>query len=502
MEAKRFTVFSSPTILHFTNVLLTWYFGGFFIVYQSNYGSHFILGFTQQYSLGLYDGYNEITIIARFDAKVSVIMKDLVNTTSIKAGKVFTFTIPATFRMSGTGIEKKGIEIKSTTEIAVIGANYVYRTSDAFLALPTTTLGKTYVVATRLNSGLSSSVVNFGIISQRDGTQVTITLKTKGYFYYHNSTYTSGQSFATTLAKLETFHLMHNNDLSGTIITSSYPAAVVSGSPCENIGAGYCDHLVSFLLPAKKWGKQYILVPAIDSKSTGDFYRVFASQETMVKSRGLTTNLRRGEFLEINLTKNALSSLVSCDKPCQVIQYLKGAVLNRKPDPSTIILPSIEQFATSYKVVPILERQQFSNYIIIVIEEKSKDALKFNKTSDVKLNWQKVKDTEYAWAIHNISAPVDIESCNHDKKFGVIVAGYKLYDSRQSYGYPAGFTFPGMPYVIDSHPTKQNPEKHTNKSQLGFLNETVFVQSHGQETVPRKSWLETRQSPQNLDSVL
>ena len=278
-------------------------FWGFFIVYRSNYGSHFILGFTQQYSGSLYHGYNEITVIARFDAEVSLITKDLLNTTSIKAGEVFNFTVPATFRMSGTGIEKKGIEIKSTTKIAVIGANYAFRTSDAFLALPTTTLGKTYVVATRLNSGSSSYQMNIGIISPRDGTKVTITLKTKGYFNYLNSTYTSGQSFTITLAKLETFHLIHNNDLSGTIVTSSYPVAVVSGSPCEAVGTSYCDHLVSFLLPAKKWGKQYILVPAIESKSTGDFYRVFASQETVVKSRGLTTNLGRGEFLEINLKK-------------------------------------------------------------------------------------------------------------------------------------------------------------------------------------------------------
>ena len=159
-------------------------------------------------------------------------------------------------------MKKKGIEIKSTAEIAVIGANHVpVGSSDAFLALPTTTLGKTYVVATRVNSGgLSQNLVNIGIISQRDGTKVTITLKTKGHFSYLNSTYTNGQSFTITLAKLETFHLIHNNDLSGTIITSSYPVAVVSGSPCENIGSSACDHLVSFLLPVKKWGRQYILV--------------------------------------------------------------------------------------------------------------------------------------------------------------------------------------------------------------------------------------------------
>ena len=203
-------------------------FWGFSIAEQSNYGSHFILGFTQQHSSVLYHGLNEISIIARFDARVtvtSVIMKDLLNTTSIKAGKVFTFTVSASFRMKGTRIEKKGIEIKSTAEIAVIGANYFRGTSDAFLALPTATLGKTYVVATRLSFYLA----NIGIISQRDGTKVTITLKTKGYFSYLNSTYTNGQSFTITLAKLETFHLIHNNDLSRTIITSSYPVAVVSG---------------------------------------------------------------------------------------------------------------------------------------------------------------------------------------------------------------------------------------------------------------------------------
>ena len=167
----------------------------------------------------------------------------------------------------------------------------------------------------------------------------------------------------------------------------------------------------------------------------------------MVKSRGLTTNLRRGEFLEINIKNNALSSFVSCSEPCQVVQYLKGAVLNRKcrtdADPSSIILPSTEQFATSYKAVPILKRELTAHYIIIIIEEKNKHALKLNKTSNVKFNWQKVIDTEYAWAIYNIDASVDVESCD-DIKFGVIVAGYRLNVSVQSYGYPAGFQFTGM----------------------------------------------------------
>ena len=160
----------------------------------------------------------------------------------------------------------------------------------------------------------------------------------------------------------------------------------------------------------------------------------------MVKSRGLTANLRRGEFLEINLENNTLSSFVSCSKPCQVVQYLKGARCNGNVyDPSSIILPSTEQFANSYKAVPIMQPQIAAHYIMIIIEERNKDALKLDKTSNVKLNWQKVNDTDYAWAIYNIDAPVDVESCN-DTKFGVIVGGHSYY---VGYGYPAGFNFPG-----------------------------------------------------------
>ena len=416
-----------------------------FIVHQSNYGRHFILGFMSNLQFRN-SAYNKIAITARFDAVVTVsslMMKDLLNTTSIKAGKVFTFTVPASFRMNGIQIEKKGIEIKSTAEIAVVGANFEPGSSDAFLALPTTTLGKTYVIATRLNTvGRSQNLVDVGIISQLDGTKVTITLQTKGYLIYLGSNYTAGQSFTITLAKLETFHLMHHYDLSGTFITSNYPVAVVSGSPCEHVGPSACDHLVSFLLPVKKWGKQYVLVPAIDCESTGDFYRVFASQETMVKGRGLTANLRRGEFLEINLENNTLSSFVSCSKPCQVVQYWKGARCNDNAyEPSSILLPSTDQFATNYKAVPILKRQISVHYIIIIIEEGNKDTLKLNKASNVKLNWQKVNDTKYVWASHNIDAPVDVESCN-DTKFGLIVAGYETL--ALSYGYPGGFNFPGM----------------------------------------------------------
>ena len=106
-----------------------------------------------------------------------------------------------------------------------------------------------------------------------------------------------------------------------------------------------------------------------------------------------------------------------------------------------IILPSTEQFSSSYKAVRLLKFYITVHYITIIIEEKNKDALMLNKTRNVKLNWQKVNETKYVWAIHSITTNIDVESFN-DERFGVIVAGYDI-SSWESYGYPAGFKFPG-----------------------------------------------------------
>ena len=56
------------------------------------------------------------------------------------------------------------MQIQSTANIAVIGINYVSGFSNSFLALPTSALGKTYVVSTRLNLGCGRSLksANFG----------------------------------------------------------------------------------------------------------------------------------------------------------------------------------------------------------------------------------------------------------------------------------------------------------------------------------------------------
>ena len=403
---------------------------------QSNYGSHFLIGFTQQLLRKNRRGFNEISITAQCDARItitSLMSKNPLQMISLKAGKVFNFKVSSSFRMNGTGVDNKGVQIQSTANIAVIGINYVRGSSDAFLALPTSALGKTYVVSTRLNLGYGRSLKlsNFGVISQRDGTKVSITLKTNGIVSYLDSKYGVGETFTVTLNKLETFHLTHGYDLSGTIINSNYPVAVLSGSPCENVGkSGYCDHLVSYLLPVEKWGKEYILVPAMKSATSGDFYRVFASQTTLVRSRHVTRMIYRGDFLEIGPCHNELSSFVLCSKPCQVVQYV------RPYEPSSIVLPSTKQFATSYKVVP-MAILNYTHHIIIIIEEQHRGSLMVDEQSTTQFNWKNVKGTKYVWATYNMTRATDIESSNN-VKFGVIVSGHR---HPASYGYPAGFAF-------------------------------------------------------------
>ena len=116
----------------------------------NNYGNHFIVGFTAQYS-GYHYGYIGLSILAPEDTNITILSKKptapLNYTTHIGGGEVFEYKLPISLRMSGTGEQMNGIEILSTSNISVVCLNYYPGFVDAYLALPITALGSNYVAA-------------------------------------------------------------------------------------------------------------------------------------------------------------------------------------------------------------------------------------------------------------------------------------------------------------------------------------------------------------------
>ena len=413
---------------------------------MNNYGKHFIIGFTAQYRGYQNYGYIGLSILAPYDTNITIFSRKrsapLNYTTHIKGGEVFEYKLPVSLRMEGTGKQMNGIEILSTNNISVLCLNHYSTSADGYLALPTNTLGLTYVTASYQPYN-SDSRANLAIISAYENNTITFVLSKNAVVKYRGLLYDKGTPllYATlALEKLEALHISGLSDLSGTIVLASKPVVVISGvdraSPSGSKGS--YDMLESFLLPTSLWGKQYILTTVRTSdKKKGDVFRIFAYENnTVVENAYWTKVLSSGSYTELKLEEN-LASFVTCSNPCQVVQYIRGELVDGKyADPSMIVLPSVSQFVSYYRVVLPYGSQYFDS-ITIVIQNEYSEGLYLNEIQITGAEWKKINGTNYVWRVVSFSNQnsVTVYHTSSAVKFGLLVFGW---NNGVSYAYRKG----------------------------------------------------------------
>ena len=408
---------------------------------MTNYGKEFILGFTAQYRYRS-SGYIGLSLVAHFDTNVTITTGTsgtLFNTSFyIKEGEILQHTLPLFLRMQGK--QNKGVHISSTKDISVMCLNYYSSYSDGYLALPTHALGVSYVVASY--QPYSGSQAKIGIISAHDKNNILIQPNGKSTIEYEHVVYNYGNPLQVPLDKLQSIQLTSASDLSGTIIYASKPISLVSSvDRARGVGTGRISRLESFLLPFSQWGKQYILTTmGSTSKRQGDFFRIFAFENsTVVESAYWTKILSSGTYVELTLPKNT-ASFVICDKPCQVIQYVRDELNGGYyADTCMMILPSVKHFMPYYRIIPSYTSNLYSS-VTIVIEEAYTDGLYINHMKIENMNWMNVTGTKYVWTI--VSMPgTKVATVYHSSPeitFGVLVYGW---NNGLSYAYPGGLAF-------------------------------------------------------------
>lgn len=406
----------------------------------THYGKHFVLGFTAQTESRLRTGYNEILISAPVDTYVTISLhkshrsQPILKNKYVKAGDVLNYRLSTSTRMHSTMRQNLGISVETSAGVAVSCLNYGRYTADSYLALPVNVLGKTYVVA-------SYAETNVGIISPQDNT--TVYIIPKDTVRYGGRSYRKGENITIKLNKLQSFHLDHDSDLSGTIIRANKPVAVLSGDKCAKINTKYCDHLVEFLLPVESWGRKFVVATTgTMDKNIGDMFRVFAYEnDTRVRSKNGDRILKSGQFAEYRFGHNELSSLFECSKPCSVVQYTTG-YLNKKRrevDSSMIIVPSVSHYLNSYKIPQSGgQGHLYQHSVTLVIKTSERNGLVLNGMNATQLRWQNVDGTEYSWTIFQISSKTAITHLWQEASFSVLVFGEADF---QSHGYPGGFNF-------------------------------------------------------------
>ena len=414
---------------------------------MNNYGQHFIIGFTAQYRGVQQYGYIGLSIIAPYDTNITILSRkpsaSLNYTTHIKGGDVFEYELPKSLRMQGAGKQMNGIEILSTENISVVCLNHYSSSADGYLALPTNALGLTYVAAS-YEPYDSHSRANLAIISAHDNNTITFLPDKNAAFEYRGILYDKGTPllYATlVLEKLEALHISSSSDLSGTIVIASKPVVVISGvdRARPSGSSGSYDMLESFLLPTLLWGRKYILTTVRTSdKNKGDIFRVFAYENnTAVESASRTKVLSTGSYTELTPEEN-LASLVNCSKPCQVVQYVRGESVDGKyVESSMIVLPSVDQFLSYYRVV-LPYGSQYYDSITMVIQNEYSEGLYINEIKISGGEWKKINGTKYVWRVFSFSDQnsVTVYHSSSAVKFGLLVFGW---NNGVSYAYPGGF---------------------------------------------------------------
>ncbi len=314
---------------------------------------------------------------------------------SIPPNGVATVVID-TFRWVSTSetVHRKGLRIQSDRDISAYFLSYETpgSTNDMALVYPVPSLGTEYItMCWRDNIPTYNPIFTnrgptmFMIIAPFDGTnvEITTTVPTQGG-------HAAGVPWSITLNSYDCYQVLANSpssttlyDLTGSVITSDRPIAVLSGNqlalvPNDIMAA---DYLIEMMPPVSTWGVNYNAFP-IQQRNywQEDVLKLVASENATniaIQDAGGTTNivLNRGQTFEWNGQPCTAGSWlfdgdcsgptldsptrITADKPILCGQLIMGGTMvsrtnilgsytNPLGDPAFMLIPAEEQYSKRY----------------------------------------------------------------------------------------------------------------------------------------------------------
>ncbi|MGB0165845.1 MAG: T9SS type B sorting domain-containing protein [Luteibaculum sp.] len=241
-------------------------------------------------------------------------------------------------------VQPTGIHVSSDAEISVYGLSQAPQSSDAYLAIPTQSLGREYYALAPKGTFFPTPVgellvdelpAEILVVGTEANTNVQAILsgpangKQKGDTLKFNLG--PGETF---LIKARVDRILGitsgTHDLTGTQITANNKVVVISGSQCATVPAlgelgycQYCDHIMEVQVPATAWGNRYYLTD-FGYKPGQDIIRVVNGNyaSTVVNMGGTIYTLSgRGDFIDHKFDGNIQ---IVASNPVQVVQMCTG----------------------------------------------------------------------------------------------------------------------------------------------------------------------------------
>jgi hypothetical protein len=356
----------------------------------------------------------------------------------VTPGHVTSVTIPASYEAnSADGIENKGIHVTAKAPISVYGLNDIVFTTDAYLALPTSSEGTRY--RTLGYGGGSGGGIT--VVATANGTTVTITPSEAV------GAHAKGVAFTEHLSQGQTYQLQSTSggDLSGSLVTSNLPISVYGYNACTDVPAGSfaCDTVVEQMPPTSSWGTEFVS-ERLALRHQGDIYRVLADQAgTVVKVGGVTkATLGAGQFYEAVLpagetVPNNDGVSITTSRPALVAEYSQGqSVDGVLSDPMEMLIPPFEQFENSYTIAVPTGVEAFDpNYVNVVVPTANIASFRLDNAGVASSKFKAIGTSGFSGA--QLAIKAGSHTLTDSANFGAFVYGYA---ETNSYGYPAGYT--------------------------------------------------------------
>lgn len=379
-------------------------------------------------------------------------------TRQVTANQVLSYIVPRNLEINRSSAVETDKTIHIWSDNADLNVYFMSRndyTSDGTVLLPTYAYGKEYVVAAASALYVSASVdlpSEFIIIAPYDNTVVTVTpsqdIRKEGM--PTEVKYPKNIPFDVTLNKGECIQYQTTQsqdnpwDLSGTILSSNNPIAVIGASACPFIPDDpYCDHVNEMLPPTDTWGKKYYSARFAGRKHGGDSFLMIASKDGQMIYRNGTIYATLNKFETYFRDDISGANVWTSDAPFLLAQYINSAGYGvpigqpRNPgDPAMLVLYPTEKaqknslFQVPY-IIPGSGQQQFTSYLNILLPTSSVS----NTKLDGKLlldypliSRTPVSGTGYeAFTIEKIG--VGVHTIISDSNISAYVYGYSSDDS-------------------------------------------------------------------------
>ena len=366
---------------------------------------------------------------------------DVWSSISVTKGAYQRVVLPGKIVEFDSGEVVKAVNVTASDLITITVVND-FQSCNSYLAIPTTDLGRMYVVSTW---GIGDSFVD--VVATEDQTSVVIEVPEEfpsNIVEYEGVLYGNGESIAIELDALQGASLVSTRDLSGLKITADKAIAVYSGTLNALVGGGpNDDHIMTQLPDIDTWGYNFTL-PSIPDSNDGYYVKIMPLEDATIHVGTEDHWKASGRNLILKIFDNE-PTFVHSISPLLVVQYFTSS--SDITAPAALLMQPARQLPTEYYFT-VPDEVNTVYYILVTIDHSEVLHISINGDAFSPTRWMNVTGNSELSMGYTTIQPGAYRLTHDDVDVPFWASIYGVRPDRCALALPAGQNYDILPRVI------------------------------------------------------